>query len=313
MARWVRASLGGRAPHLQLPGRVRDPRALRPAIRLAPSVSRFRPDVVHLQDTSGQDVRLPLIARARTRDFALTVHDVVRHPGDRARNSTTAQVRRWLLTNAGAIFVHSDVLRQSLLEHDRPSAPVEVVPHGTTLRPRHALPTAPHLLFFGRMSYYKGLDVLLDAMPAVWERRPDATVTIAGGGNIEPHRILSDPRVRVRNEHVSEAEVDELFIEARSVVLPYREASQSGVGSMAKSFGRPLVVTDVGGLPDLVADDSGTVVPPKMLSRSARRSSEYLMVRSLPSAWPRTRTRRPLRRVGLESLSRRSPHIVATS
>jgi glycosyltransferase involved in cell wall biosynthesis len=45
------------------------------------------------------------------------------------------------------------------------------------------------------------------------------------------------------------------------VVLPYRQASQSGVGSLAKSYGRASVVTNEGGLPELVADGSGIVVP----------------------------------------------------
>jgi glycosyltransferase involved in cell wall biosynthesis len=46
------------------------------------------------------------------------------------------------------------------------------------------------------------------------------------------------------------------------VVLPYLEASQSGVGSLAKGYGRPLVASAVGGLPELVSDGSGVLVPP---------------------------------------------------
>jgi glycosyltransferase involved in cell wall biosynthesis len=55
--------------------------------------------------------------------------------------------------------------------------------------------------------------------------------------------------------------VPALFAAASCCVLPYREASQSGVGSRAKSYGRAIVATDVGGLPELVPPDCGRIVP----------------------------------------------------
>lgn len=108
----------------------------------------------------------------------------------------------------------------------------------------------PSLLFFGRLSWYKGVDVLLDAMQLLWRRTPEARVVIATGGELPEHQVLADPHILVRHPHVPEADVPALFGDARCVVLPYREASQSGVGARAKGFGRPLVVSDVGDLPD---------------------------------------------------------------
>ena len=96
----------------------------------------------------------------------------------------------------------------------------------------------------------------------MWEAAPTTRLVVAGHGPIEPESgVLSDPRVEVHNEHVPEAMVSELYNDATAVVLPYRQASQSGVGSLAKSYGRASVVTDEGGLPELVADGSGLVVP----------------------------------------------------
>ncbi len=85
---------------------------------------------------------------------------------------------------------------------------------------------------------------------------------IAGGGELPSHLGVEDPRVTVLNQHIPEADVPGLFAAARCVVLPYLEASQSGVGARAKGYGRPLVVTRVGALPDLVAEGSGRVVAP---------------------------------------------------
>jgi glycosyltransferase involved in cell wall biosynthesis len=125
------------------------------------------------------------------------------------------------------------------------------------------LPETPTLLFFGRLSYYKGLDTLLDAMPAVWERVPEARLVVAGQGDLPEHDVYSDPRIVLRHEHVADEEVEGLFESATSVVLPYRQASQSGVGSLAKRYGRALVSTTVGGLPELVSPDVGTLVAPE--------------------------------------------------
>jgi glycosyltransferase involved in cell wall biosynthesis len=63
------------------------------------------------------------------------------------------------------------------------------------------------------------------------------------------------------DEYISEATVSELFADATCIVLPYRQATQSGVGAEARRHGRAIVATTVGGLPELVTPDSGRLVP----------------------------------------------------
>jgi glycosyltransferase involved in cell wall biosynthesis len=125
------------------------------------------------------------------------------------------------------------------------------------------VPAAPSMLFFGRISYYKGLDTLMEALPLVWEEIPAATLTVAGQGDLPESRLWEDPRVDLRLEHVPEQAVAGLFAAARCVVLPYRQASQSGVGSQARQYGRASVAADVGGLPEAMAPGSGRLVPPE--------------------------------------------------
>jgi glycosyltransferase involved in cell wall biosynthesis len=100
-------------------------------------------------------------------------------------------------------------------------------------------------------------------MDRVWAHVPTARLVIAGEGDLPAHRALADPRVVVRREHVPEPDVPGLFADATALVLPYRQASQSGVGSLAKSYGRASIVTRLGGLPELVSDGSGIVVEPE--------------------------------------------------
>jgi glycosyltransferase involved in cell wall biosynthesis len=265
---FVRAAVPAEVARRTLPGRVRSPRGWGRALRLRREMRRFAPDVVHLQESIGNDIRLPLAAGARRGRYALTVHDPVRHPGDRS-SWWIARANRSLLRFAGLIFVHGEALREELVELFEPSAPIVVVPHGIDPEPIAPIPDRPSVLFFGRLSHYKGLDVLLDAMEVVWRELPTATLTIAGAGEIEGHRALSDRRVELRREHVADAEVPRLIEAAGCVVLPYRQASQSGVGSLAKAHGRPLVATAVGALPELLADGSGLLVAPEDASALA--------------------------------------------
>jgi alpha-maltose-1-phosphate synthase len=242
--------------------RVRSPRGWAQTVELRRELKRREPDVVHVQESIGNDLRLLVAAGVRRGRFALTVHDPVRHPGDKT-SSRIVWLNRALVRAAGLIFVHGEAMREELIAVSAPRAPIVVVPHGVETGEVTPLPGRRSVLCFGRISHYKGIDVLLDAMEKVWRALPDATLTIAGAGEIEPHTALSDPRVTVRPGHVPDLEVSELFKQADCVALPYRQASQSGVGSRVKPYARPLVVTAVGALPELVADGSGVVVPPE--------------------------------------------------
>lgn len=262
MGAYVAAMLDGAATHERLsgrPGRLGDWVEL---LRVRRRLRAFAPDVVHLQDSILNDPRL-VLAAVRGGRHALTVHDVVPHPGDRVRGRARGLMRRrGLIGAAGLIFVHAEAVRERLIATFSPRAPVVVVPRGVSPAPRVPLPEDPALLFFGRIREYKGLNTLLDAMPKVWERVPRARLTIAGQGDRPEHPLLEDPRVELRYGHVPEGDVADLYERSTSVVLPYREASQSGVGAFAKRHGRSLVVTSVGGLPELVSADTGRVVPP---------------------------------------------------
>jgi alpha-maltose-1-phosphate synthase len=258
----VTARLGADTPIWWLPGRIRETSALPVARDIAAAVRRFSPDVVHAQDSVVHDPRLLWAARLRPRRFAVTVHDPHPHPGDIEPSLRMRVTRDALLTAARLVFVHGERLRDELRDAGRaPLPPIEVVPHGTDSPPVTPPPSEPTLLFFGRMSRYKGLDVLLDAMPRVWRKIPQARLVVAGAGPLPDAAVLRDDRVEVRNEHIPDAEVPGLFRRATVVTLPYLQASQSGVGSQAKAHGRPIVATQAGELPGLVADGSGVVVP----------------------------------------------------
>ena len=127
---------------------------------------------------------------------------------------------------------------------------------------------ALELLFFGFVRPYKGLDVLLDAMRLLASN--DVHLSIVGefwDGHHEIEERMRNSGVENRIEliprYVDEAEAAEYFERADAVVLPYRTATGTGVIPIAYHYGRPVIATDVGGLPDVVQDGkTGLIIPP---------------------------------------------------
>ena len=124
------------------------------------------------------------------------------------------------------------------------------------------------ILFFGFVNECKGLDVLLNALPKILEKI-DLTLMVVGEfwEDKEKYLKLIGPEIRrsvkIIDGYIPNEEVGTYFQAADAVVLPYKSASQSGVLQIAYGFDRPVVVTRVGGLPELVVNgETGVLVPP---------------------------------------------------
>lgn len=107
-----------------------------------------------------------------------------------------------------------------------------------------------HLLFFGRIEDYKGLDTLLKAYGFLKKKRNDIDLVIAGKGNISPYMaLINETNPVVINRYISDSEVSDYFdADNVIVVLPYKSASQSGVVAVSLAFKNFIVVSDVGGI-----------------------------------------------------------------
>ena len=124
---------------------------------------------------------------------------------------------------------------------------------------------AHNILFFGRITPYKGIEFLCEAMKTIHDAIPDATLTIAGGGDfyfdISEYERL--PYIEIRNHFISMEELAQLVYECSISVCPYKEATQSGVVMSSFSLCKPVVATNVGGLGEMIEDGkSGFVVEP---------------------------------------------------
>ena len=110
------------------------------------------------------------------------------------------------------------------------------------------------LLMFGRMRAYKGLDLLRDAFATL---PPGFTLRVVGDGPIETLApgLSALPGVTIEPRWVTEADIPALIAAHDAVVLPYREASQSGIIPNAQALGVPVVATPAGGLPGQIGHD----------------------------------------------------------
>ncbi|NTV99388.1 MAG: glycosyltransferase [Chlorobiaceae bacterium] len=115
------------------------------------------------------------------------------------------------------------------------------------------------LLFFGYVRRYKGLDILLDAMPSILEKDPSLRLVVAGQFFDDPapyREMIERPgisgNVILHEGYVPGEKTGLYFAAADAVVLPYRSATQSGVVQLACGYGVPVITTPVGALPDMV-------------------------------------------------------------
>jgi glycosyltransferase involved in cell wall biosynthesis len=262
----------------------------RMALKLAehvPEMLRYRrlahaADIAHFQWLTVQplDVHLlPHHGRAsaggrggRGPRLVLTAHDVL--PREPRPGQLTAQQR--LYERFDAVVVHSEHGRRRLTrELGIDPACVHAIPHGAFAHLAEAPPMPPPheadgpvVLCFGLMRPYKGLDVLIEAWRGLdaanaQTRSGPPELWIAGMPrmDISGLRAAAPANVRFDARFIGDDELPAYFQRADLVVLPYREIDQSGVLFTALAFGKPLLLTDVGGFPEIAATGAARTVP----------------------------------------------------
>lgn len=250
--------------------RYRQPlRQLQAIFRILGAIKRFNPDVIHIQHGHlWFNLVLPLLRRY---PLVFTIHDPRHHVGDKSSQKTPQRLLDFGFGRATELIVHTSQMAEMVVkELAIPGESVHIVPH-IQLGDDRALPAIEEnenqILFFGRIWEYKGLEYLIKAEPLVTAQIPQVQIIIAGQGEdfaryqqmmVHPEQFI------IHNEFVSNEKRTMLFRQASVVVLPYIEATQSGVIPIAYTFKKPVVATAVGGLPEQVDEGcTGFLVPPK--------------------------------------------------
>jgi glycosyltransferase involved in cell wall biosynthesis len=240
-------------------------------------------DVVHYQwlDLAVLDWLLVPARRPRV----LTTHGTLRggRPGWGARR---------VYDRMDAVIALSEYGAAKLREQAGvPAERVHVIPHGpldylTRIPAPAPLPAelnatdAPVVLFFGIVRPYKGVDVLLEAFQELdgtgaelWIVGKTLNVDI---GELRERARRTSTVVRFVSRFIDDREIPPLFERADLVVLPYRQAEQSGVLYTALAFGKPIVMSAIGGFPEVAARGAGRLVPPGDVQALAAAIGELL-------------------------------------
>ncbi len=240
-------------------GRTRLRRALKAAEHVPDSLRLRRraagADLLHWQWLWLEAISARLLPRGRPQ--VLTMHNVLR----RGRSG------RALAERMDATIVHTRRGAEQLGGGPR----VHVIPHGAfehltrqaserPLLPELAAVEGPVVLCFGVVRPYKGVDVLVEALRSL----PDAELWVVGrplGMSLDS--LGAPANVRFVPRYVTDAELPAFFRRADLLVLPHRSVDISGVLFAGLAFGKPMVLSDVGGFRELVEDHgAGRLVPP---------------------------------------------------
>lgn len=201
--------------------------------------------------------------------YILTVHNVLPHSGC---SKIKKYFYRLAYHAAHFLIVHTEQMAKELAcEFSIPRQRLVVMEHG--IEPfyvkdgekRYSSDGRVRILFFGRISDYKGLDILLDALEPLKGR---FTLNIVGRCLYDKERVPLLSRINEhsakedivwRDEYIHEDEVSVIFEETDLLVLPYRHIYQSGVLFQSLRYGVPIVASDVGALKQYISPDVGLV------------------------------------------------------
>lgn len=211
------------------------------------------------------------LARQNNTRILSVIHNIVPHesrPGDRI-------FAKYFTKSVDHFVVMSRAVEQKMKDFTKPSQQVIFHPHpvydnfGEPVSRSEAIKhlgldaTTRYLLFFGFIRDYKGLDILFDAMSDFRFAKGASKLKLIVAGEYYSNREVYEAQIKslgiedlleLRTDFIPNDEVRYYFGAADLVVQPYKTATQSGISQMAYHFGTPMLVTKVGGLPEIVPD-----------------------------------------------------------
>ena len=220
-----------------------------------------------------------------------TMHDSGTH--DEANKIVKEFLLRLDIFSADAVvFISKHVEKFSLNKYFNSDIPYRIAPFGRLNSSQknisRTLSEVPNLLFFGRIEKYKGLDLFVGALEELNKEGINFSFTIAGDGLIEPtlnkkiKKLMNKATGILMNSWITDDDLVRLHVNADILVVPYREASQSGVLASAQDFILPFVCTPAGALPEQALKKGG-IVSKDFSTKSIKESINLLLNKSVYS------------------------------
>jgi len=200
--------------------------------------------------------------------MVLTVHDPFPHTGEISHSKE--QQRRFAFSHIKKFILLNARQRSKFVKNYNIDCPILVNRLGVydALNAFTGVHTEEggYILHFGRISPYKGIEYLCEAMEKVHETNPKLKCIIAGDGVMyfDHTQYLGKPHIKFMKRYISTEELASLISGALFCVCPYTDATQSGVISSAFALSKPVLATDVGALGESVIEGyTGRLIQPK--------------------------------------------------
>lgn len=236
-------------------------------------IRQFKPDILHFETFGLRTIGMLFYLKA-FKNVCITIHDPVPHTGEDSWKVTLPRTFMFGLPVKKKYLFYSQFAKQQFEAHYKKQGNQKMVLQMSSysflkklVKPEEQV-QKKYILFFGRLSPYKGIDDLLKAMPAVFKEFPNERLIIAGK---KVHDFDIDDEIvnRYRNnitlldKHIPNEELAELIQEAKFIVCPYKDATQSGVLMTAFGLNTPVIATNVGYFPEFIRENvNGLLVPP---------------------------------------------------
>jgi glycosyltransferase involved in cell wall biosynthesis len=203
----------------------------------------------------------------------LTIHDPLPHVGEQDFKINLTKFIYFHMPKLKGFFFYSEFAKKQFLQHykikNKPCWVIKMYPlsYYKKLAVNRNIDKRS-LLFFGRISAYKGVEVLLNSMSAIFNKFPLTHLVIAGRSinNYKiPQEVLNKfpDNITVLNRHISNEELVRLIGEAKFVICPYIEATQSGVLMTSFALNTPVLASAVGSFEEYIVDNqNGCLVAP---------------------------------------------------
>ncbi len=235
------------------------------------TIYKEKPDIIHCNGSPmWLSFFLPLLIKY---PIVTTIHDVNTHTGSRKFDQIIGKKMHFIFSDC--LIVHGEKAKKELKVNKN----CYVIPHGDysfflNYKKYRITKEENAILFFGRIEEYKGLKYLIESIPYILTEIPDIKLILAGSGDFDKYNnmIRNNKNYEVHNRFIPDEEVPFFFQRAKVVVLPYIEGTQTGIIPIAYAFKKPVVVTNVGSIPEVVENGkTGFIVPsrdPKALAEA---------------------------------------------
>ncbi|MDN5345655.1 MAG: hypothetical protein PWQ73_152 [Petrotoga sp.] len=237
------------------------------AIKFAKSLKNY--DIIHF---NGTNAVLPiLIFLLRKKKLIFTIHDFHLHSGEKDRLNFAERLNNYIARSKYPLIIQNMSDFTYLLEkYPDNTTKFWLIPFGVldvyrAFENSEIKTPESDLLFFGRISPYKGVEFLIEALKILKKKGYNYKTIIAGGGNVYFNTDdLNELNILLINRYIPNSELVSLIKNTKVVVCPYTDATQSGVVMTAFAFNKPVIASSVGSFTEVIEDGiTGSLVKPR--------------------------------------------------